>query len=82
MYSGKSGIQFYILEHLKIKTGINFVSYNMDIKTLEANKDYWIKLTENDKFRLNNLLKKIDSYKETIEYMFKNNCKLEQESER
>lgn len=73
---------FYILEHLKIKTGINFVSYNMDIKTLEANKDYWIKLTENDKFRLNNLLKKIDSYKETIEYMFKNNCKLEQESER
>lgn len=71
---------FYILEHLKNKTGVNFVPYKMDIKTLEANKSHWIKLTENDKIRLNNLLEKNDSYKEIIEYMLDNNCKLEQES--
>ena len=71
---------FYILEHLKNKTGVNFVPYKMDIKTLEANKSHWIKLTENDKIRLNNLLEKTDSYKEIIEYMLDSNCKLEQES--
>ncbi len=72
---------FYILEHLKRKTGINFIPFNMDIPTLEKNKDYWIKLTENDKIRLGFIAEKTNAYKETIDYMLKNNCKLEQESE-
>ncbi|MBQ7905188.1 MAG: hypothetical protein IJ361_05450 [Spirochaetaceae bacterium] len=71
---------FYILEHLKIKTGVDFIPHKMDIETLEENKSHWIKLTENDKNRLNKILEKTNSYKDTIEYMFKNNCKLEQES--
>ena len=53
----------------------------MDIYTLEKNKDYWIKLTENDKTRLGFIAEKTNAYKETIDYMLKNNCKLEQESE-
>lgn len=53
----------------------------MDIYTLEKNKDFWIKLTENDKARLSFLAEKSNEYKETIDYMLKNNCKLEQESE-
>lgn len=72
---------FYILEHLKRKTGINFIPHNMDIYTLENNKDYWIKLTENDKTRLSFISEKTNAYKETIDFMLKNNCKLEQESE-
>ena len=72
---------FYILEHLKRKTGINFIPHNMDIYTLEKNKDFWIKLTENDKARLSFLAEKSNEYKETIDYMLKNDCKLEQESE-
>lgn len=72
---------FYILEHLKRKTGLNFIPYNMDIYTLENNKDHWIKLTENDKNRLSIIAEKANVYKETIDYMLKNNCKLEQESE-
>ena len=72
---------FYILEHLKKKTGINFIPHNMDIKTLEDNKEHWIKLTENDRNRLRFLAEKINDCKETIDYMLKNNCKLEQEAE-
>ena len=72
---------FYILEHLKKKTGINFIPYNMDINTLKKNKEHWIKLTENDKSRLCSINEKISCYKETIDFMIQNNCKLEQESE-
>lgn len=72
---------FYILEHLKKKTGINFLSHNMDITTLEKNKDHWMKLTENDINRLLSINEKTTCYKDSIEYMLKNNCKLEQESE-
>ena len=65
---------------MKIKTGVDFIPHKMDIETLEENKSHWIKLTENDKNRLNKILEKTNSYKDTIEYMLKNNCKLEQES--
>ena len=71
---------FYILEHLKKKTEINFIPHNMDINTLDNNKDHWIKLTENDRNRLYSLNEKTTSYKETIDFMLKNNCKLEQEA--
>ena len=53
----------------------------MDIYTLEKNKDHWINLTENDKNRLSLIADKTNDYKEIIDYMLKNNCKLEQESE-
>lgn len=72
---------FYILEHLKNKTGINFEPFNMDIETLEKNKAHWIALTANDRKRLCNLAEKFPYYKKTVEYMIKNNCKLEQEGE-
>lgn len=70
---------FYILEHLKSKTGINFLPQNMDVETLDANKENWISLSENDRARLASLSEKNNSYADVIEYMLKNNCKLEQE---
>lgn len=72
---------FYILEHLKKKTGINFIPYNMDVATLEKYKEHWMKLTENDKNRLLSINENTTCYKDSIDYMLKNNCKLEQESE-
>lgn len=72
---------FYILEHLKAKTGINFIPYKMDRETLNTNKNNWIQLTENDKQRLMKLLERPNSYAEALEFMLGNNCKLEQEAE-
>lgn len=72
---------FYILEHLKNKTGINFEPFDMDIKTLQKNKAHWIKLTANDRKRLCNLAEKFSDYKKAVGYMLENNCKLEQEGE-
>ena len=72
---------FYILEHLKFKTGINFIPYKMDIETLKSNKNNWIELTEGDKQRLMKLEKKTNFYKDVLNFMLTNNCKLEQESE-
>lgn len=72
---------FYILEHLKNKTEIDFEPFNMNIETLEKNKAHWITLTANDKKRLCNLAEKFPDYKETADFMLKNNCKLEQEGE-
>mgnify|MGYP005829644859 CR=1 FL=1 len=69
---------FYILEHLKKQTGVDFIPFKMDIETLEAHKKYTKKLTENDKKRLTRL---VDSqYHKVINYMLENNCKLEQEA--
>lgn len=69
---------FYILEHLKRQTGVDFIPFKMDIETLEAHKKYTKKLTENDKKRLTKL---VDSqYHKVINYMLENNCKLEQEA--
>ena len=72
---------FYILEHLKNKTEIDFEPFNMNIETLEKNKAHWITLTANDKKRLCNLAEKFPDYKKTADYMLENNCKLEQEGE-
>ena len=72
---------FYILEHLKKKTEIDFIPCNMDVTTLEKNKEHWIKLTENDKNRLYSISEKTNCYKKTIDFMLENICKLEQESE-
>lgn len=69
---------FYILEHLRNQTGVDFIPYKMDIETLKAYKDYTKSLTENDRSRLMRL---VDSkYGEVVNYMLENNCKLEQEA--
>ena len=69
---------FYILQHLRNKTGIAFVPFCMDVKTLKANLQYTKKLTENDKKRLVALAE--TEFLETVEFMLQNNCKLEQEA--
>ena len=81
---------FYIFDHLKRKTGIPFDTFYMDIPVLEGHKEMWKALSENDKRRLKSLLgkKKLEMIKSdsdemcinTIEYMLKHNCKLEQEA--
>ena len=69
---------FYILQHLRNKTGIAFVPYCMDVKTLKENLQYTKKLTENDKKRLAALAETV--FGETVEFMLEYNCKLEQEA--
>lgn len=69
---------FYIFEHLKKKTGIEFKAYKMDVDTLKEFYHYSKKLSDNDR---NRLLKLKDSqFNEVISYMLDNNCKLEQEA--
>lgn len=69
---------FYILEHLKHRTGIDFKPFHMDIPTLKKYKSYCKLLTENDRKRLCLLLGR--DYDDVIRYMLENNCKLEQEA--
>ena len=69
---------FYILQHLRNRTGIAFAPYCMDVKTIKDNLQYAKKLTENDKKRLAALTD--IEFGETIEFMLENNCKLEQEA--
>lgn len=69
---------FYILRHLRNKTGVDFVPYYMDVKALKSNLRYSKKLTENDKKRLAALAD--TEFGEIVEFMLKNNCKLEQEA--
>lgn len=69
---------FYILEHLRQQTKVDFQPYNMDLYTLKRFQNYSKKLTENDR---NKLLKlKCSLFSEVISYMLENNCKLEQEA--
>lgn len=69
---------FYILLHLRKKTGINFIPYNMNTDTLIKYSAYTQKLTAEDRKRLKNLLN--TEFSETIIYMLENDCKLEQEA--
>ena len=69
---------FYILEHLRKRTGINFSPYKMDVETLKENLAFTKKLTENDKKRLSLLLN--SEFQDTILFMLDNDCKLEQEA--
>lgn len=70
---------FYILEHLRNETDIDFEPYKMDVDTLMKNIDYTKNLSKNDRDRLEKLLYK-RRYTDVIEYMLENNCKLEQEA--
>lgn len=69
---------FYILEHLKRQTGIDFQPYRMNLETLKQYQEYSKKLTENDRERLMKL--KESEFKEVISYMLEHDCKLEQEA--
>ena len=74
---------FYILNHLRKKTGIKFNSFMMGIDELERFRDNCKKLTESDRKRLSLMLEnaEFNEFKETITYMLNNNIKLEQEAE-
>lgn len=69
---------FYILLHLRRKTGVAFQPHHMDIETLQRYKKYTKPLTDHDKSRLKKLLG--GEFGETAAYMLKHNCKLEQEA--
>ena len=80
---------FYILEHLKEKTGIPFRSLYMGKDILETYVSQTKPLTENDKKRMRQLLSKLDAmsengvltedYRDVLHFMLEHNCKLEQE---
>ncbi len=69
---------FYILEHLKRQTGIDFQPYKMDLEALKEYQEYSKKLTEHDRERLTRLRE--SEFKEVVSYMLENDCKLEQEA--
>lgn len=80
---------FYILEHLKKKTGIPFRSLYMDTRTLQRYREDRKPLTENDRRRLLQLKEELaertqheetEDYGDVISYMLDKNCKLEQEA--
>lgn len=69
---------FYILEHLKEKTGIAFNQFCMSIEELRKYKDYCKPLEENDKKKARSLIDK-GLYMDIMQYMLEKNVKLEQE---
>ena len=69
---------FYILLHLKEKTGIHFLPYQMDTDTLRQYSAYTKPLTDNDRKRLKHLTD--SEFSDTAAYMLEHNCKLEQEA--
>jgi len=81
---------FYIYEHLKCKTGIPFKTLHMNVDVLKKYSSQTKTLTQSDKKRIESLLKKLDDkfkqnaadedYREVLQYMLENNCKLEQEA--
>ena len=74
---------FLILENLKIKTNIPFEPLMMDKKTLEKffKLGLYKELTSSDEKKIKeNKDTKLAMYNEELEFMLKNNCKVEQES--
>lgn len=69
---------FLILENLKKKTGINFKPVYMGINELKKYEKYTKKLENNDTTKAQGLIDK-GLYVDIMEYMLKNNVKLEQE---
>ena len=70
---------FYILKHLRNKTGIHFFPMNMNVQTLEQYKSSLKTLTAEDRNRLEHFLDD-EEFKNVARYMLDNNCKLEQEN--
>lgn len=71
---------FQILQHLQRQTGIDFKPWKMDLETLMQYKAFSRPLTENDRYRLNQLFGQ--GFDSTILYMLEHNVKLEQEAVR
>ncbi len=69
---------FLILENLKAKTKIPFSRYKMSYTELHKYSAYTKVLEENDTAKAKTLIAK-DLYLDEMNYMLKNNCKLEQE---
>lgn len=69
---------FYILEHLKKTTGINIKPYKMSIDELKKYKKYCKNLEKHDIIKANSMIKK-GLYRDILEYILNNKCKLEQE---
>lgn len=69
---------FYILEHLRKGTGIDFEPLYMSVLELMKFAKYCKELTDKDRVKADNLIVK-GKYVETLQYMLNNNCKLEQE---
>ena len=80
---------FYILEHLKRRTGIAFRSLWMDEEVLERNRNQANELTKNDRARIEKLLLMLDAhaeeaslwedYRGVLRMMLSEGIKLEQE---
>ena len=69
---------FYILEHLRQQTGVDFIPYKMNVDTIMKFSKYTKRLTENDR---NRLMRLVDGeHGEVVRYMLENDCKLEQEA--
>jgi len=69
---------FYILEHLKKKTGIAFKKLCMSVAELKEYKEYCKPLENNDVKKAQSLIDK-GLYVDTMRYMLENDVKLEQE---
>ncbi len=69
---------FYILEHLKKQTGIAFRQLCMSTKELEKFREYCKPLEGNDVKKAQSMIKK-GLFVDEMQYMLKNNVKLEQE---
>lgn len=69
---------YYILKNLVNKTGISFLPLYMGIEQLVNFTPYTKKLEKNDIVKAQSLIKD-DFYGEVMDYMLKNDCKLEQE---
>lgn len=69
---------FYILEHLRRMTGVDFKPHQMDLGTLKRYQQFAKQLTDSDRSRLTKLLG--TGYDEVINYMLEHDVKLEQEA--
>ncbi|MCM1525274.1 MAG: DUF2220 domain-containing protein [Ruminococcus sp.] len=71
---------FLILENLKKKTEIDFKPYEMDVKTLKQcfYSGFFKPLTKTDIEKSKSPL--LNKYRDVIDFMLENNCKVEQES--
>ena len=72
---------FLIYEDLCQKTGIPFKRYKMDLDNLKQYEKYGKALTENDRDRIEKILKRNPNveYADVLEYMLASGVKLEQE---
>ena len=69
---------FYILEHLRKGTGIDFEPLYMNVLELKKYAQHCKEMSGKDRVKAENLIVK-GKYIETLRYMLSNNCKLEQE---